>query len=157
MDEIFESIIEKASFKNSDYFRKLLKDNIKCFDEESSLLYFGLVGFLQSSSGFTNGCQKSKKCEAGVIALMAICQELGFDIEDEECFILFHLRNLGKFKIKESVLRQELKTLAKEYPQYIMEDRELTYALKNLRKMNFITYRKSTIQLSNGLTVRYRK
>lgn len=157
MERLFENIIERINLKESEYLKNLLKNSIKRFKEDKPDIYFGIVTFLQGSSTLRNGSyQNNNKYETELFAFKVVCDELGFALEDEECFVLFHLRNLGKFKIKEDKLLQELKTLWKEYPKYAMEDRELTYSLKELKKLKFISYRRSTIQISNGLSVIYK-
>lgn len=153
MEEMIERIIEKVDLKNSVNFGYLIKNSIKLIEESNSLIEFKLDRFFQGSGVITNECGKAHTYDVGVLTLKVIFEELHLDISDNECFILFHLRGLGKFKVKESKLLQELKVLWAQYPKYKLTDSELSSALKDLSNSDFISYRKSTVQLNKSVMV----
>lgn len=163
MLEIVENIREKISFEKKEAFSKHLNrciEYVKGTEEghasNFTSVIFKMDQFFKGFSPFISECGKDKKYEAGVEALSLIFEELGVEMEKSECFILFHLRGLGKFKIKESKLYEELRSLYGEYKSYALEQKELSYALRGLMKGKFINYRKGNIQINPQALIRYR-
>lgn len=163
MEETIANILEKIEFQKKTSFGKLLEKSLGIAHADTKSTYavhenvvFRVNELFKGFSSYINEFGKDKKYEAGVHALMTICEELAVDIEKEECFILFHLRDLGKFRKKESELLNELTKVWHNYPDYKMEKNDLTYALKNLMRMKFISYRKGNLHLNPNIIIRYR-
>ncbi|MCF8060626.1 MAG: hypothetical protein K9K67_15090 [Bacteriovoracaceae bacterium] len=163
LEEIHANILEKIKFDKLDKFEILLKSTIthvwsteKEPDPRFHSVSFKLAEFFDGFTGFLNFYGKENKYQAGVEALSIICNELQIDIDEGECFLIFHIRNLGKFRKRESELLLELKNLWTQYPNYKMEDREFSKALKNLMRNKFINYRKGNLHLNPSVLLRYR-
>ena len=166
MQEIIDNIIEKISFTKKDSFSMLLNQCIHTYtrkeEEEREQrrnyrsVIFKMDYFFKNFSPFINELGKDKKYEAGIEALSIISEELGIEIDKSECFILFHLRNQGKFKIKESKLLMELKKIWGQYKHYALDDQEFSAALRNLRNERAIDYRKGNLQISPTIILRYK-
>ena len=163
MQDVIDSIGEEISFKKKDLFLELLSKCIrvdKSSTKESSSVYdnvlFDVNKLFKGFSPFINEHGKDKKYESGVEALSVICDKLGVEIEKSECFILFHIRDLGKFRMKESKLHDELKSLWGQYKHYKLEDRDFSYALKSLMRNRFINYRRGSLHLNPTVLIRYR-
>jgi hypothetical protein len=163
MEDTIQNILEKIEFSKKESFGKLLEKTLGIAHKDTKSTYaihenvvFRVNELFKGFSSYINEFGKDKKYEAGVHALKTICDEIAVEIEKEECFILFHLRDLGKFRKKESDLFKELSDLWHNYPDYRMEKTDLTYALKNLMRMKFITYRRGNLYLNQNIIVRYR-
>ena len=100
---------------------------------------------------------REKRYDAGTHALMTILNQLGVDIEKEDCFILFHVRELGKFRIREEKLFKELTELWARYKDYKLEPNDFSYALKDLMRKKLIGYRRGNVTLNESVLIRYRK
>lgn len=164
MPEDIENIIENISFEKKDEFKLLLErcihvSNDSSNDEllENPNLIFKLDTFFKGFPLFINAKGKDKKYEAGVEALMVICEQLGIDISKEECFILFHIRELGKFRIREEKLFKELEELWPRYKAYKLEPQYFSFALKDLMRKKLIGYRRGNVTFIPSVLIRYRK
>lgn len=165
MPEDIENILEKIPFEQKELFHKLLLKSIHVSREtsedqelENPNIIFKLDAFFKGFSPFNNELGKNRKYDAGVSALMTICDVLGIEIEKEECFILFHIRDLGKFRLREDKLRKELEELWRgPYKDYKLEGHDFSYALKDLMRKKFINYRRGNLHLNPSVLIRYRK
>jgi hypothetical protein len=163
MQETIERIVETIKFEKKDLFEKHLKKCIHISKDTHKSTYakeenviFHLETFFKGFSPFNNELGKDFKLEAGVEALYVILNELCVEVEKEECFILFHLRELGKFRLSEKKLRSELQELWKKYKHYNLDDSDFAYALKSLMRNDLITYRSRNLHLCSSVLIRYR-
>jgi hypothetical protein len=161
MQEVVENILEKLDYENKDKLSALLYKVIEevRFDEEEPYpiykeVLIRLDILFDGFSPWINNYGKDKKYESGVEILGLICEELGIEVEKSECFILFHLRDLGKFKMRESKLINDLRPIWGQYKHYKLEDGEFSYALKCLMRNKLIHYRKGNLQLNQTVLVR---
>ena len=104
MEETIENIVDRVGFEKSDLFRKLLNKAIRVSEDSTKSTYavydnviFHMDVLWKGFSPFNNALGKNKKYECGVKVLSIIFDELGVEVEDSDCFILFHIRELGKF------------------------------------------------------------
>ncbi len=163
MEEIIANIVEKINFDKKVVLTDLLNKCIRLSTDSGHSSYavheniiFKMDLFFKGFPAFIHEFGKDKKYEAGVEALSVITDELGFDIDKSECFILFHLRDQGKFRMKESTLHDQLKIQWNQYKHYALEDQAFSYALKNLMRMKFISYRKRNLHILPTVIVRFR-
>ncbi|MDB9787029.1 hypothetical protein OAB57_02900, partial [Bacteriovoracaceae bacterium] len=103
---------------------------------------------------FVNDLGKDRKYEMGVNLLEVILSELELKNDRTECFILFHLRDLGKFRIKEAKLHQELMSLWGQYKDYKLNNADFSHSLKNLMRTKVVIYRRGSISLNPIVRVR---
>lgn len=163
MQEVIESILENSKFEKEEKFKELLQKSLKVADESTKSTYaiydniiFKIETFFKNFEAFQNEFGKDKKYLAGVHALRIITDELGFEFEDQELFVLYHLKDLGKFKIREQKLEQELVKPWNNHKEFKLEGSDLTYALKDLMRAKFIEYRRGLISTNSNVLVRFR-
>ncbi len=165
MEEIFENILDKIEFKKQQKFAELLPKCIHISSDSSKSTYaiyenliFKLDTFFKGFENFQNEFGRDKKYIAACHALGAIFEELGFDIEKEELFILYHIRDLGKFRKREKDLHDELKKLWSNYPykEFAMDDQDFSHSLKNLMRMKLIDYRRGNLHSKQSVIIRFR-
>lgn len=163
MQEVIENIVTNTEYTNEDKFKDLLAKCLKVSDESTKSTYaihdnimFKFADFMAGFRDFENHFGKDKKYKSGVHALSAITNELGFEFEDKELFILYHIKDLGKFRTKESKLFDELSKIWPTYKEFKLEKDELTYALKDLMRAKFIEYRRGNVTLNKNIIVRFR-
>jgi hypothetical protein len=165
MEETFLNIEEKIEFSKKDAFMDLVRRCIhesneqhgKTVYSEHANVVFKVSDFFKSFPTFINEFGKDKKYRAGVHALSVIGEELGLDLDDSEYLILFHLRELGKFRKKESDLLKELKQVWPYYKDLKIEDEDFTHSLKNLMRAKFINYRKGNLTINSNIIIRYKR
>ena len=119
-------------------------------------MVFKLDSFFKGFAPFKNEFGREKVYESGVEALSCIFDELGVNLSKQECFLLFHLRDAGKFRVKESTLLEEVKDLWKKYPQYELSPGDFSYGLKELMRTKIINYRRGNLYLNKAIIIRYR-
>lgn len=161
MQERIQNIMEKISFSKKQLFQEHITSCIYILKEPDAnpryeIVMFQLEQFFKGFPTFINERGKDKKYEAGVEALSVICNELDINIDESECFVLFHIRNLGKFKIRESKLYEDLLREWPNYKHYKIEEEQFVYSLKNLMKNKLINYRKRNLQLCPNVRISYR-
>ena len=163
MKEIIQTIIEKSQFPQADkleaYLSKCMhvsKDTPKSTYAPEDNVLFKTEVFLKGFKPFENSLGKGHSYAAAAKLLQITLDEIGIDIEPEECFILYHLRDLGKFRLREDKLYDELKPLWVHYHQFKIEKEDFTYTLKQLMRAKFIDYRRGNLWLKPSLLIRYR-
>jgi len=164
MKETIDKIVERISFAEKEKFTELLKKCLHISKDSKKSTYatednvcFKIDTLFKGFKPFLYACGKDKEYESGVEALSIICDEIGIEIEKEELFILFHVRDIGKFRKKEAALHSELKAIWKSYPHYELEDKEFSYALKNLMRKKLIKYRRGSVHLIPSVILSYRQ
>jgi len=164
MPEDIENILSHIEFEKKDDFKLLLEKSIHVSTDSSNdellknpNIVFKMDAFFKGFPLFINEFGKDKKYEAGVHALMVILDQLGVEIEPQDCFILFHVRDLGKFRIREEKLLKELEELWSRHKDFKLEKNDFSYALKDLMRKKLIGYRRGNITMNPSVLIRYRK
>lgn len=163
MEETIAQIIENIDFQNKQLFEQLLKKSIHKSNDSCVSSYavhdnlvFKLDTFFKGLPPFDNEYGKNNKYLAGAHALNVVFEKLGFDLDANECFMLFHLRKLGRFRMKESNLHTDLKKLWSQHPEFTMDDLSFSYGIKNLMRSKIINYRKGNLTLNPSMIIRYK-
>lgn len=163
LEEVFQGILDKVELSAMDKFESLLHRSISIaiIPDHDPKPYIETVSFkfgilLEGLDTFANSKGKTSAQVVGTNLLMAILEGLQFEMDESDCFILFQLRKLGKFRKKESELLGELKRLWKTYPDYELSDGDFSRALKFLMREKLILYRKGSIHVNTSFILRYR-
>ncbi|WP_127716827.1 hypothetical protein [Halobacteriovorax sp. HLS] len=164
MQEIIEEIVEKIDIARKDKLTRLLNDCIKVSKDTQTSTYadhdnvlFKLDLFFPGFEKISNDITKDKRLPIGVQALYTIFWALGLEIDQEEAFILYHLRNQGKFRLKEEKLKKDLKGMWGQHKEFALEDQDFSHALKSMMRMGIIDYRKGNLSLKKGVLITYRR
>jgi hypothetical protein len=163
MQETIENIVEKVSFDKKEKFATFLNRCIMASTDTAKSTYaihenvlFKTDVFFEGLAKFLNEVTKDKKLPLGVETLAIVFDELGFDLDKEDAFLLYHLRDLGKFKIKDTKLKQELKGLWGQYKEYALDDQDFSHALKALMRIGIIEYRRGNLSLKQQIIISYK-
>lgn len=164
MPEDIEDIVQQISFENKEEFRTLLykcihvsKDSSNLDELENPNIIFKIDTFFKGFPLFINAYGKDKKYLSGVEALMTILTTLGVEVEKEDCFLFFHLRDLGKFRMREEKLYKELLALWPYYKEFKLEPIEFSRSIKDLMRTKLIGYRRGNLTLNQSVLIRYRR
>ncbi|EQC47283.1 hypothetical protein [Bacteriovorax sp. Seq25_V] len=163
IQDVYDKILENVDVTAMDKFKNLLQKSItvaiipendpKPYIETLSFKFGPMLEGLESLAGSKG---KDKTLIVGTQMLAAIFNGLELNVDDAECFLLFQLRKLGRFRKRESDLLAELKRLWKDYPEYELSDIDFSKALKSLMREKLLLYRKGNIQLNTSFVIRYR-
>lgn len=162
LEDVYSDIFEKVDFTAMDKFEALIGKTIsraiiKSEDNPNVVsVSFKCAELFQGITQFANSKGKDQTLILGTETILKVTDALQFELDESEAFILYHIRNLGKFRKREAELLAELKNLWKQFPQFALEDREYSRALKSLMRDKFIQYRKGNIHLNPSFIIRYR-
>lgn len=163
MKEIINSILEKIDYPKKEKLSKVLVNSIEYFqitEKETTRTHRSILFrtdvFFKEFGVLAGAYDKGRKYEVVANALYVICDELDIRIDEKDCFILFHLRDLGKFKIREEKLLGELKKLWQQYSSFSLTDKEFSASLRDLRHSKMINYRKGSLSLCPNTVISYR-
>ncbi|MGK0367349.1 MAG: hypothetical protein ACI9QD_000483 [Thermoproteota archaeon] len=163
MQETIQVITEKVPLARKEKVSSLLKRCIRESKDTSKSTYaihenilFKIDTFFIELSKVLNDIPKAQRIPLGVETLRIVLEELGVDIIKEEAFILYHLRDLGKFKIRDTKLKQELKIAYNQYKEFTVEESDMPHTIKDLMRMGVIEYRKGLLAISKNLVIRYK-
>lgn len=162
LEEIYKLILDKVDVTAKDKFESLLRKTITFAflpDHDPkpgiNVISFKFAQLLEGMERFSQYSDKEKSMIHATKNLLAVLEGLQFEVDESECFLLYQLRKIGKFRKREKELRDELKDLAKTFPQYEQSDGEFSRSLKHLMREKIILYRKGVIQLNASFVVRY--
>lgn len=163
MQEVIEAILQRVSFEDKDKIKSFLYKCLKVSDDTYRSTYathdnilFKLDAFFAGLPKIVNHVTKDKKFTLGIETLTIILEELAVEVEKEEVFILFHLKDLGKFSIRDSKLQTELKNVWAQHKEYAVEDQDFMRSIKTLMRLGLIDYRKGNLKNKKSLLVRYK-
>jgi len=163
LDEVYETILEKVDLTAIDKFETLIKKSISTaiipeYDPKPNIetISFKFGPLLEGLDAFSKNKGKDQAQVIGTELLLIILEALQFEIDESECFLLFQLRKLGRFRKRESDFLAELKKLWKEYPQFELSDGDFSRALKSLMREKILLYRKGVIQINASFVIRFR-
>lgn len=163
MHEIKDLILERLNIEKKEKITRLLNNCLKIginADKRehatSDEVIFKMENFFKGLPAALNEVPKDKKEAVTFHTIEVVLDELGLEVEKEECFILYHIRNLGKFRMKEDKLLAELKIEWKTHKEYAVDDNDFSYCLKRLMRAKIIDYRKRNLSLKQTLTLCYK-
>lgn len=164
LEEIYKTILEKLDVTALDKFESLLRKSITSAyipDHDPKpgveIISFKLAPLLEELDKFSRSHNKDQAMIHGTQNLQVVLEGLQFEFDESECFILYQLRKLGRFRKREKDLLAELKKLWKIFPHLELSDVEFSHALKALMREKLISYRKRVIQLNSSFVISYRK
>lgn len=163
MQETIQKIVDRAPFENKEKVLSFLNKCIKVSKDSNISTYaihdnvhFKTYDFFKGLAKLTNDVPKEKRLAIIIDTLNIALSELGIDLDDGEIFIVYHLRDKGKFRMKESKLKDELKGEWGQNKEYALCDLDFSYALKSLMRTGIIEYRKGNLSLKPGFVISYK-
>lgn len=157
MNNFKEEILEQIDIRNKNGLSILLGSSMKhhrtlnSMDLAEPALEFKLQNFLKGLKPILNEIPQSKISDVAVQILKVTFDVFDYELSKEECFVLYALRDLGKFRMKDSKLLIDLEKQWEEYPEYRVDKEELKYILKELKNIKIIEFRRGAIILSEFL------
>ncbi|OUR99566.1 hypothetical protein A9Q84_00670 [Halobacteriovorax marinus] len=163
MKELIQTILDRIEIEKKEKLTRLLNKCIKIGIDADKLehatadqVIFKMETFFRGLPGALNEIPKGERQALTFKIMEIIFEELGLEVDKDECFILYHIRDLGKFRVKETKLFDELTIEWKTHKDYVLDSQDYSYALKNLMRSKLIDYRKRNIALKQTLTFCYK-
>jgi hypothetical protein len=160
MSNIKLNILEKVELKSEKALSWLLDD---CMNRRTVLntmpgmentFEFKYQKFLKGIDVALNGVPKSEVSQTAVKVLCAVFEEFEIDVTEPEAFIIYTIRDLGKFRTKDKKLLPELKGYWGTLKEYTLDDSEFAVTLRELKNVGLIDFRRGAITLPENFVVR---
>ncbi len=163
MQEIIENILSKVELENEEKLRihlerslRISTDTFKSTYATEDNIVFKVEVFFKTLQNVLTEFKADVRTTFGVNLLSLIFEELGMEIEPAECFILHHIRNLGKFRVRQDNLYKELQVEWKTFKGFEIEESDFSYTLKNLMRADLIEYRRKNILINKQIIIRFK-
>lgn len=163
MDGVIDKLVEAIPVTKKDPLKKLLRKTVRLSKDSTVSTYsiypnilFLSVEFLKGLTPLLQEFGKNNEYTEASKAFCLICEELGIDIEKEEAFILYHMRNLGKFRTREEDLYKEMIKKWQVYNDFKLDQVDFAHAMKGLMRLDLVHYRRRNISLNTQIIIRYR-
>jgi hypothetical protein len=151
-------IVEKVDIKNKSGLSQLLGSSIKYIRMLNSMeltepvIEFRLVFFLKGIKPILNEVPNKDVGISAVNIIQTTFDIFGYSLSEEECFLLYALKDMGKFKVKDSKLFSDLENEWGGYPQFKMEKQEFKHALNELKNIKIIDVRRGAVVVVDQVT-----
>lgn len=167
MNDKLISIVEKAVEDKLCFHEKHLQrllnttvsvvsDSVEEKGQEMADVQFQITKFFKELPKSINGIKRSELYAKGADLLCLIFNTLDVETTKEECFVLFHLRELGKFRTKEDIVFKELKSEWEIHKEYVLDEPDFLEAVRELKNHGLIGHRRGTITLNEATVFRYK-
>lgn len=98
---------------------------------------------------------KTKEAMDIIVSLIGIVlKQWGYEISKAECFVIYQLKDLGKFRIKDDKLFTQLQAEWSNFKEYTMDSEEYKQSLKDLKNIKFIDLRRGAITFNPVVILR---
>ena len=163
MQDTIEQILERVALAKKDGFTRTLNQSIvvstdsgKRTEATHDNCTFKVHLFFDGLAKALNETPKINRMLAGVDILEIVLEELGFDSEREDAFLIYQLKDLGKFRITDKKFKDQMNALWGEHKDFILTDQEYSHTLKVLMRMGIIDYRRGNLSLKKEMLIRYK-
>jgi len=112
---------------------------------------FKLQTFFQGLKPILNEIPKKESTRKAIEIIQVTFDVFGFELSLEECAVLYELKELGKFRIKDDKLLADLETAWNDTPELRVGKAEFRQILKDLKNTKIIDLRRHAITLPDHL------
>lgn len=146
-------ILERLDIKNKAALSHLLSQSLtthrrlNSVDLAEPVSVFKMPAFLKGVNSLLTEVPKKMMPHKAVEILFTCFEIFGYDVSKQECFLLYNLRDLGKFRIKDQKLFTELEAQWGEFQEYRVEKSDFKVMLRELKNIKFIEMRRGAITL----------
>lgn len=163
-------IIESSGINNEKGLKMLLRDTLyhardnisvdkmkeaEAFgDDVKTSIDFRYQKFLKGLDPLLNNVKSNQTTQVAVDLLHSIFELIGVEIDKDECFLLYEMRDLGKFRLKEDQFYIDLEKKWRG-SDFVLSKVDYKEALKGLKNGDLINFRRGSITLNESLIMRY--
>ncbi len=154
-----QEILEKLDIKNKAGLSQLLDNSttiVRSLNQmtlPTPVMEFKISRFLKGLKPILNEVGHKEVGSVATQILKTTFAEFGLELSEQECFVLFQLRDLGKFRIKDSKLFSDLEKEWNINPEFKVEKAEFKYVLYELKSVKLIDIRRGSITLTEQIIV----
>lgn len=158
--DIKAEILEVVPLKNVTGLSVLITENLKTQRElnsmelEKPVVELRIQHFLRGLRPLVSEYKKKEAMEAITKIISTLFGIWDYDFTESESFVLHHLRDMGKFRIKDDKLYAQLQSEWGEYKEYFLEKNEFKQVLKDFKNLKLLEYRKGTVIFNTSVVLR---
>lgn len=158
--DIKQAILDEVELKNVSALSQLITENLKNQRELNSMqldkpvVEFRIQHFLRGLKPLVSEFKKTEAMDAITKIISTLLGQWEYDLSPQECFVLYHIRDLGKFRLKDDKLFAQLQTEWSVHKDYVIDKNELKQILKDFKNIKFIDYRKGTVVFNTTVVLR---
>ena len=159
MIDIKSAVLEEVAIKNEVKLSHLLANSIKQIRMINNVmlgtpvLELKLQIFLKGIELVLSEVSKKEKMELILKIMVVTFSKIGFEISDKEAFVLYEIRDLGKFRLKDSKLFSDLEKSWNASPDYRVDKSEFKVIINELKNIKFIDTRRGSITLGESIII----
>lgn len=121
---------------------------------EESTFEFKYQKFLKGLSASLNGIPKGEINQTAVRVICTVLEEFEINVDEAEAFILYTIRDLGKFRTKDKKLLTELKGHWGNLKDYELSESEFDVTLRELKNVGLIDFRRGAITIPENIVIK---
>lgn len=159
MVNLKEEIIEQLELKNETHVSHLITNSFTTHKLLNNMLLekprteFKIPKFLLGIKPIVNEIPKRDIMDKTVQLIVLVLEKIGIELSPEEAFVLYQLKDLGKFRLKDSKLFQDLEKEYSTHSAFRVEKSEFKQILIELKNVGLIELRKGSIMLSERVMI----
>lgn len=149
--DIKQAILEKVEIKNTTGLSSLISQNLSSqkrlnsMDLDQAVVELKIQHFLRGLRPLVSEYKAKEGMDAIVTIIRTLFEQWGYEFGPEECFVLYHMKDFGKFRIKDDKFYNDLQTEWSKFNEYRIEKNELKQILTDFKNLKFLEYRRGTI------------
>ena len=152
--DIKEKILEKIELKSTVSLSQLITKNFKTermlnsMELATPVTIFRIQHFLRGLSSIVSEFKKQEAMSAIVKIIQTVFEQWEYEFTEQECFVIYHLKDLGKFRLKDDKFYTQLENEWSTFSIYRMDKSEFEQSLKDLKNLKVIDLRRGTIMFN---------
>ncbi len=159
MIDIKTAVLEEIELKQENKLSHLYTNSLKSLGMlnnmklDTPVLEFKLQIFLKGLESVINEVPKKEKMNTIVKIMQITFEKLGYEVEPNEAYVLYQIRDLGRFRLKDDKLWKDLEKSWGEHPQFRFEKSDYKVILNGLKNIRFIDTRRGSITLGENIII----
>lgn len=158
--DLKQIILDQIEIKNTTALSQLLTQNLRTLrmlngmEIENPVTEFKVQHFLRGLKPLVSEYKAKEGMDIIVSLIEIVLKQWGYEMSRPECFVIYQLKDLGKFRIKDDKLFTQLQSEWSQYKDYSMDSEEFKQSLKDLKNIKFIDLRRGAITFNPVVILR---
>ena len=158
--DLKQIILDKIELKNTTALSQLITQNFRTqrmlnsMDLDNPATELRFQHFLRGLRQLVSEYKIKEGMDVMITIIETTFDAWGYEISRQECFLLYHLKDLGKFRIKDDKYFSQMEEQWATFKDYKMEKDEFKQSLKDLKNIKFIDLRRGAITFNPVVVLR---
>lgn len=159
MSSMKQHILDKVAINNTTGLSQLLSQTMTTMRMLNNMplpepvVELKIHRFLKGLKPILSEVNNKQVGKQAVEIIQASFEAFGIELSPAECFVIFQLRDLGKFRIKDSKLYSDLEKEWGTHPELRIDKSQFKYTLYELKNIKVIDVRRGSVTLSEQIII----